>query len=136
MENNVDQLLDKISEHVREMTKTETVLGDEFQIGAFTCKPVIRVGVGFGSAGGTGDHPKGKGTGSGNGAGAGAGVGVTPVGFLVTKNDEISFISVDKNKGLSALLEKMPDVVEKVMEMKENKEKKSDSEKESAKKAK
>lgn len=134
MESNVDQLLDKISEHVKEMTKTETVLGDEFQLGAYTCKPVIRVGVGFGSAGGSGDHPKGKGTGSGNGAGAG--VGVTPVGFLVTKDDEISFISTDKNKGLSALLEKMPDVVEKVMEMKENKEKKSDSEKESAKKAK
>lgn len=120
MENNVDNLLDKISEHVREMTKTETVLGDEFQLGAYTCKPVIRIGVGFGSAGGSGDHPKGKGTGTGNGAGAG--VGVTPVGFLVAKDDEIQFISADKNKGLSAIFEKVPDVVEKVMEMKEKKD--------------
>ena len=132
MENNVDNLLDKISEHVREMTKTETVLGDEFQLGAYSCKPVIRVGVGFGSAGGTGDHPKGKGTGSGNGAGAG--VGVTPVGFLVTKDNEINFISADKSKGLSSLLEKMPDVVEKVMEMKDKKEKKAGSEKADTKK--
>jgi uncharacterized spore protein YtfJ len=131
MENNVDTLLDKISEHVREMTKTETILGDEFQLGAYTCKPVIRIGVGFGSAGGSGDHPKGKGTGTGNGAGAG--VGVTPVGFLVAKDDEINFISADKSKGLSALLEKMPEVVEKVMEMKDHKGQKEESKKESAK---
>lgn len=134
MENNIDALLDKISEHVREMTKTETVLGDEFQLGGYTCKPVIRIGVGFGSAGGSGDHPKGKGTGSGTGAGAG--VGVTPVGFLVAKDDEIQFISADKNKGLSAVFEKVPDVIEKVMEMKEKKEQQEDSKKEEAKKAK
>jgi uncharacterized spore protein YtfJ len=134
MENNVDTLLDKISEHVREMTKTETVLGDEFQLGAYTCKPVIRIGVGFGSAGGSGDHPKGKGTGTGNGAGAG--VGVTPVGFLVAKDDEIQFVSADKNKGLSAIFEKVPDVVEKVMEMKEKKEQQEDSKKNTAKKEK
>jgi uncharacterized spore protein YtfJ len=127
MESNVDILLDKISEHVREMTKTETVLGEEFQLGTYTCKPVIRIGVGFGSAGGSGDHPKGKGT--GNGEGAGAGVGVTPVGFLVTKGDEIQFIPTDKGKGLSALINKMPDVVEKVFEMKEKQEKREETKK-------
>ncbi len=134
MENTVDSLLDKVSAHVREMTKTETVLGDEFQLGAYTCKPVIRIGVGFGSAGGTGDHPKGKGTGTGNGAGAG--VGITPVGFLIAKDDDIQFISADKNKGLSSLFEKMPDLVEKVMEMKEKKDQQENSKKTAPKKEK
>ena len=134
MENNVDSLLDKVSANVREMTKTETVLGDEFQLGAYTCKPVIRIGVGFGSAGGSGDNPKGKGTGAGNGAGAG--VGITPVGFLITKDDDIQFVSADKNKGLSALFEKMPDLVEKVMEMKEKKDQQEESKKAGAKKEK
>ncbi|MBA7511574.1 hypothetical protein ES705_03570 [subsurface metagenome] len=126
MENKVDVLLDKISEHVKEMTKTETIIGDEFKIGEYTCKPVIRIGVGFGSAGGVGDHPKGKGTGTGGGAGAG--VGISPVGFLATKGDEIVFIQAEKNKGLGAVIEKVPDIVEKIMEMKNKKEEKEEKE--------
>lgn len=120
MENNVDVLLDKISEHVKEMTQTETIIGDEFQMGEFTCKPVIKVGVGFGSAGGTGEHPKAKGNGKGNAAGAG--IGICPVGFLATKGDELTFIPADKSKGISSLFENMPDILDKIMDIKERKE--------------
>ncbi len=120
MENNVEALLDKISSHVKEMTTTETIIGDEFKMGEYTCKPVIKVGVGFGSGLGSGEDPKGKGHGTGQGAAAG--IGISPVGFLATKGDEITFIPSDKNKGLSALLEKMPDVIDRVMAMKEKKE--------------
>ncbi|MBN1599226.1 MAG: GerW family sporulation protein [Bacteroidales bacterium] len=129
MENNVDQLLDKISEHVKSMTKTETVLGEEFQIGNYTCKPVIRIGVGFGSGGGSGDDPKRKC--NGTGGGAVAGIGISPVGFLVAKGDEISFIPSDKSKGLNALIDKVPDIMEKVADMKHGKEEKKESKKES-----
>lgn len=127
MENKIDELLDKISEHVKEMTKTETIIGEEFKIGEFTCKPVIRVGVGFGSAGGEGDHPKQKG--SGTGQGAGAGIGISPVGFLVTKGGNIHFLQAEKNKGLGAAIEKMPDLIEKFMEMKNKKEEEKESKK-------
>ena len=120
MDFKIEELLDKVSEHVKSLASTETILGEEFQLGAFTCRPVIRVGTGFGSGAGTGNDPKGKG--SGTGGGAGAGIGITPLGFLVTKGDEISFISSDKKTALSALFEKVPDLVEKMAEMK-NKEK-------------
>jgi len=43
------------------------------------------------------------------------------VGFLAAKGDEISFIATDRKTALSSLFEKMPDLVEKVAEMK-NKE--------------
>lgn len=119
MENKVDELLDKISEHVKEMIKTETIIGEEFQMGEYTCKPVIRVGVGFGSGAGTGDDDKSKVKGSGGGAGAG--IGIAPVGFLATKDDEISFIPTNNRSGLSAMFEKMPDVIEKIVEMKNEK---------------
>jgi uncharacterized spore protein YtfJ len=120
MDIKIEALLDKVSEHVKSLASTETVLGEEFKLGEFTCRPVIKVGTGFGSGVGSGTDPKTKNQGSGGGAGAG--IGVVPLGFLVTKGDEISFIPSDKKTALSSLLDKVPDLVEKVVEMK-NKEK-------------
>ena len=124
MDIKVDELLDKVSEHVKNIASTDTILGEEFTLGAYTCRPVIKVGTGFGSGTGTGEDPKGKG--SGTGGGAAAGIGVTPVGFLVAKGDEISFVPSDRKAGLSTLLEKVPDLVEKVAEMKDKKDKKEE----------
>ena len=120
MDINIEALLDKVSEHVKSLASTETVLGEEFKLGEFTCRPVIKVGTGFGSGVGSGTDPKTKNQGSGGGAGAG--IGVVPLGFLVTKGEEISFIPSDKKTALSSLLDKVPDLVEKVADMK-NKEK-------------
>jgi uncharacterized spore protein YtfJ len=119
MDIKIEALLDKVSEHVKSLASTETVLGEEFKLGEFTCRPVIKVGTGFGSGVGSGTDPKTKNQGSGGGAGAG--IGVVPLGFLVTKGEEISFIPSDKKTALSSLLDKVPDLVEKVAEMK-NKE--------------
>ena len=126
MDIKVEALLDKVSEHVKALASTETVLGEEFKLGEFTCRPVIKVGTGFGSGAGSGTEPKTKNQGSGGGAGAG--IGVVPLGFLVTKGDEISFIPSDKKTALSSLLDKVPDLVEKVADMK-NKDKEDKEEK-------
>ena len=120
MDIKIEALLDTVSEHVKSLASTETVLGEEFKLGEFTCRPDIKVGTGFGSGVGSGTDPKTKNQGSGGGAGAG--IGFVPLGFLVTKGDEISFIPSDKKTALSSLLDKVPDLVEKVAEMK-NKEK-------------
>jgi uncharacterized spore protein YtfJ len=109
---------------VKTLASTETILGEEFKLGEFTCRPVIRVGTGFGSGAGEGDDPKGKN--KGGGGGAGAAIGVTPVGFLTTKGDEIYFIASDRKTALSSLIEKVPDLVEKMSEMKKKEEKKEE----------
>ena len=124
MEINIEDLLDKVSDHVKTLARTETILGEEFKLGEFTCRPVIRVGTGFGSGAGEGDDPKGKN--KGGGGGAGAAIGVTPVGFLTTKGDEIYFIASDKKTALSSLIEKVPDLVEKMAEMKKKENKEED----------
>lgn len=126
MDIKVDELLDKVSEHVKSIASTDTILGEEFTLGDYTCRPVIKVGTGFGSGTGTGEDPKGKG--SGTGGGAAAGIGVTPVGFLVAKGGEISFVPSNRTAGISNLLEKVPDLVEKVVEMKNKKDKKEEKE--------
>jgi uncharacterized spore protein YtfJ len=94
------------------------------KIGDFTCIPVIKMGVGFGGGGKGGketDTRKGKA--KGDGGGAGAGIGITPVGFLVSRGKEISFLSVtEKKTTLETIFEKVPDLLDKVMEMKKGKD--------------
>ena len=116
MEVKVDELLDKISGHVKDLSRTETILGEEFTLGEYTVRPIIKVATGFGSGAGTGDDPKRKT--SGTGGGAGAGIAVMPSGFLVTRGHEISFIGADKKGALSSLMDKVPDLVEKMADMK------------------
>ena len=117
MEMHFEELLEKITSFIKSEATTDTVMGEPFKLGQFECVPVIRVGIGFGSGGGGGIDPKGKG--QGEGAGAGAGMGIEPIGFLVTKDDEISFLRVSKSsKGIAAAFEKIPDLVEKMMDKK------------------
>ena len=125
MDLNFKELLDKVTEHLKAEARTETVVGEPFTLGAFTCVPVIKFGMGYGTGGGEGEDNKGD---HGGGGGAGAGMGVQPMGFLVTKGDEISFIATSKNKGLSQVFEKVPELLEKWMESREKKEKKGKKE--------
>ncbi len=127
MDINIEALLDKVSDHVKSLASTETILGEEFTLGEFTCRPVIKVGTGFGSGAGTGKDPKSN---SGTGGGAGAGIGITPLGFLTTKGDQIYFIPSDKKTPLSSLIDKVPDLVEKVADMKNKVDKKEEKKEE------
>ena len=113
MDLHYEELLGKITDFIKSEAKTETVIGEQFQLGEFKCVPVIKVGLGFGSGGGEGLDPKAKSP-KGQGIGAGAGVGIEPLGFLIAKENEISFIEAGKAHGLSAAFEKLPDLIEKL----------------------
>ena len=67
--------------------------------------------MGFGSGAGEGTETKGR---RGQGGGAGGGVGIEPIGFLVSKGEEISFLAAGKTHGLAAAFEKVPDLIEKI----------------------
>lgn len=116
MQTNFDEVLTKVTDFLKSEAKTETVIGKEFKLGEFTCVPVIRVGLGFGYGGGEGEDEKKA---HGGGSGAGAGIGVEPMGFLVARGTEISFVPSRSSKGLAAAFEKMPDVLEKFLASKE-----------------
>lgn len=113
---NFESLLQRLTEFIQKEARTETVIGEAFKLGDFTCVPVVRVGVGFGSGGGEGDSTK---TGKGQGGGAGAGIGIDPIGFLVTKGEEISFISTHQTKGISNIFQQVPELIMKYMEKRE-----------------
>ncbi|MDJ1506457.1 GerW family sporulation protein [Xanthocytophaga agilis] len=108
MNYNFEELLAKVTDFVKNEGKTETVVGSPFQLGDFTCVPVLRLGVGLG-AGGGGEQVK---AGKGEGGGAGVGMGIEPMGFLVTRADSIQFISAQHSKGMGAAFEKLPDILQ------------------------
>lgn len=112
MELHFEELLNKVTDFIKSEAKTETIVGEPFDLGEFKCVPVIKVGMGFGSGGGEGVEGKGR---KGEGAGAGAGIGIEPIGFLVTKGEEISFLEAGKTHGLAAAFEKVPDLIEKLV---------------------
>src|SRR5690349_19286808 len=121
--NNLNEMLGKITEFLKSEAKTETIIGQQFKLGEFTCVPVMSVGLGFGGGGGEGKGAaKNSKEGEGTGAGGGAGMGMGPVGFLVTKGSDIQFIPTRSSKGLSAAFEKLPDLMEKFLEKTKKKE--------------
>jgi uncharacterized spore protein YtfJ len=119
---NLEETVKQFTDFLKTEAKTETVIGQSFQLGEFTCVPVIKFGIGLGYGGGEGhgDMPN-KGKGEGGGSGAGGGMGVSPLGFLVTRGDQISFISTRSTRGLGAAFEKVPDLIERFMEKKKQK---------------
>ena len=116
---NLEETVKQLTDFLKTEAKTETVIGQSFQMGEFTCVPVIKFGLGLGYGAGEGEGGmEGKAKGEGIGGGAGGGMGVTPIGFLVTRGDQISFISTHTSKGLSAAFEKVPDLLEKLFDKK------------------
>lgn len=111
MDLHFEELLKLITDFIKTEAKTETIIGEPFQLGKFNCVPVIKVGMGFGSGGAEGMEGKIR---KGEGLGAGAGIGIEPIGFLVTTDDEISFLEAGKTHGLAAAFEKVPDLIEKL----------------------
>lgn len=115
MSKEMNEMVGQLTEFLKQEAKTETVVGKEFKLGEFTCVPVMRLGVGLGFGGGEGrDDKKG-----GEGSGGGAGFGMDPIGFLVTRGGEISFVPSQRVSGFGKAMEKMPDVLEKFMSRKD-----------------
>ena len=108
-----EELMDRITKFIKTEAKSETVIGEPFELGEYSCIPVIRVGMGFGTGGGESDDSKKV---HGEGLGAGAGMGIVPIGFLVSRGEEISFVSTKTNRGLAAAFEKVPDLLAKYLE--------------------
>jgi len=109
---NLENVLPKITDFLKSEAKTETIIGEQFKLGEYSCVPVMRIGMGFGSGGGEGSDPK---KGRGEGLGVGGGMGMEPIGFLVSRGEEIKFLPTREKGGLASAFEKAPELLEKYM---------------------
>lgn len=119
---NIEGMVSGVLEQLRTVAKTENVVGEEFKIGNFYAKPVMKISMGIGGGGAEGTDQKAQ---KGHSGGSGGGVKVEPIGFLVANDEKISFLSTDsKNLNITGIMDKVPDLMEKMIKMKkEDKEK-------------
>lgn len=92
----------------KEIAKPETIIGKEFKMGEIMVVPVISVHLGFGMGGGANKGPENE-----AGGGGGGGIKVEPVAFLVAHGNEVNLLSVGRGKGLEAVFENMPNLIDK-----------------------
>ncbi len=109
-----------IVDELRNMARSETVIGEPITVGNATIVPVVKVCVGFGAGGGEGggEGPSGEtgkiGSGQGVGQGGGGGVKIEPVAFLTVVGDDVRLLSVGKRLSMDRWVETVPDVIEAI----------------------
>lgn len=108
-----ESIIKTLLEELKNIARTETVVGKEFQAGEFTLIPVSRVTLGVGAGGGSGDFRADR---KREGGGGGGGVKIEPIAFIAIKGGEISFHGIRKGGTLEMVFERIPEMAEKIME--------------------
>jgi uncharacterized spore protein YtfJ len=115
MANNVVEILKSVVGELREISKSETIIGDPITVGDKTVIPVVKISVGFGAGGGQGEHEK---QGSGFGGGGGGGAKIEPAAFIIMDKDGISLLPATKGKW-EGIIESIPGIAKKISKMKD-----------------
>jgi len=98
-------------EKLEKFLRTETVVGEPFQVGSITMIPIISVSFGVGGGEGSGKDNKGN---DGTGGGGGVGCKITPNAMLVIKNEEVSVIPLTSRGSLERIVEMVPEIMSKI----------------------
>jgi len=115
MANNVVDILKGVVEELREIAKSETVIGQPITVGKTTVLPVIKLSVGFGAGGGQGEDTKAM---SGFGGGGGGGARIEPAGFIIIEEKGVRFLATGKGKW-DSIIEAVPGIARKVADWKD-----------------
>jgi uncharacterized spore protein YtfJ len=101
------------------ISKSETIIGDPYQLGEATLVPVHRLRVGLGAGTLSGGAKQDASSGESGGQGAGGAVQIEPVAVIAVGRDGIPRImSVEcEEDALQGLLKQLPDVVTKAAKL-------------------
>lgn len=113
-DNKVSEILKDIVGELKEIARSQSVVGDPITVGGKTVVPVVKISVGFGAGGGQGEQ---SGKGSGFGGGGGGAARIEPAAFIIMDDKKISLLSAKPGK-LDALVEAIPDLFGKIKELK------------------
>jgi uncharacterized spore protein YtfJ len=114
MPNNVSEILKNIVGELKEMARSQTVVGEPINLGNKTVVPLVKISVGFG-AGGAQQEKEGSGPNFGGGGGGGA--KIEPAAFIIIDGDKISMLSAKPGK-YDTLIEAVPALLGKLIDMK------------------
>jgi len=126
MPNKLKELLSSIIGELKEISATETIIGEPVTLADKKVIPVSRLMLGFGVGGGEGESDE---KGSGFGGGGGGGIRVEPVGFIVIDGDKVSFLPTKPGR-FEGLIDAIPGVLNKIKGIKKDKGEKKEETKE------
>jgi len=113
--NNVVEILKAVVGEIREMARSETIIGEPVTVGKRTVIPVVKISFGFGAGGGQGESGK---VGEGFGGGGGGGAKIEPAAFIIMDEDGVSLLPATKGSWES-LIDAIPGIASKLSKMKE-----------------
>ena len=114
MSNNVVDILKGVVGELREMAKSETVIGDPVTVGDKTVIPVVKISFGFGAGGGEGTQDKTSGFGGGGGGGA----RIEPAAFIILDKDGAHLLPAGKGKW-DTIIDAIPGIAKKLGKLKD-----------------
>ena len=116
MSNNVVDILKGVVGELREIAKSETVIGKPVTVGDKTVIPVVKISVGFGAGGGQGEDDKAR---AGFGGGGGGGAKIEPAAFIIMDEDGVKLLPVGKGKW-ETIIDAIPGIAKKLGKMKDS----------------
>ena len=114
--NPIGKLMETTMENVKNILKTDTVVGDPiFTPDGITLVPISRISVGFGGGGVEFGSPRKDGT-QPYGGGNATGVKIDPIGFLVIKDGVIRMVNVTPpaSNTVDRIIDLVPQVIDRV----------------------
>lgn len=115
MANNVVEILKGVVGELKEISRSETIIGQPITVNDKTVIPIVKISVGFGAGGGQNENDK-KGTGFGGGGGGGA--RIEPAAFIIMDKDGISLLPATKGKW-EGVIDAIPDIAKKISQLRE-----------------
>ena len=115
MSNSVSDLIKSVVGELKEVARSETVIGQPVTIGDRTVVPVVKISFGFGAGGGQGE----AGTTGGFGGGGGGGAKIEPAAFIVMDKDGIKLLPLGKGKW-DAIIDAIPGIAKKLGKLKDS----------------
>jgi len=111
----LENTLKTLLEELRQISRTETVVGKEIKTAESVIIPVSQIKIGVAGGGAT---PGGK-----EAEGIGGGLSVTPIAFIVVTGTRVQLLPMnEKTTPLTKVIELVPEVIEKIITAKEKKE--------------
>jgi len=117
----IGELMEVTMQKIREMVDVNTVIGQPITTpDGITLIPVSKVSFGFGCGGGD-FVSKAQVAGAPNpfAGGGAAGINITPVAFLVIKEESVKLVNIapPANTTVDRVIELVPEIIDKVQEM-------------------
>ena len=128
----IEKLMSTVMTNLKDMVDVNTIIGSPIVVNNMTIVPVSKVTFGF-AAGGSEFNSETLDEYARSeqdeeilyklpfGGGSGAGVTINPVGFLVVGNGTVKFISVDQQSATDKLVDYVPEALDKIQGMINNK---------------